>query len=227
MNVLIVDKDCSFTKCFESELLRCESIKKVYIYTDLSFLESFKFRVDLAFINLEFIDSNLDFLLSKIKTKNIIGLTSSSKLISKYINFPQIQKIFKFPVDIRDIIRYLNFQYDIVSKFNLRNYNKDNLITALSNIGFNVSHSGTIYLAEGIMISKGDGHIKAESLYKKIAKEYKVNESLVKWSIYNSVNYAYCPKNENRINKFFGIYDGRKPTPKYIIDFFAKNVNLC
>ena len=54
-----------------------------------------------------------------------------------------------------------------------------------------------------------------------IAKKNNTTTQNVIWAIRNSIKRTMCILGEAKAEKSFKLYDGRRPTPKYLIEFYA------
>ena len=228
MNVLIVEKENSFCNVITKELLKRKSIERVSAFNTKEELnncyhlnENDSQIFELGIVDLDFIETDcLDFC-KKYSIHNLIGLSANTKTINKFINCSNILRIFKKPLNINDVLSYLDRQYKMTNN----EQNQKGLINRLSDLGFNVSHAGTLFLVESINYAIESHVSKTQDIYSVIANKNDTKESVVKWAIYNCINYAYNGDYDKRLEKFLKIYDGRKPTPKYIIEYFVNFAN--
>ncbi len=224
MNVLIVEKDSNFGGVLKEEISKSSVVKLVDLFSSLEFLSKIQNEVtkyDISIINIDLLSNEIE-QVSKI-SKSIVAITSNSKTFNKHVNSSLFQRVFKMPIDISDFIVYLNKQFGLYKK-NPKHVNDTNILFKLSELGFNISHSGTRYLVDSIKISISSNIDKTKIIYEELSKKYMVKASVITWAIYNSVDCAYSNDYDGKMERFFRIYDGRKPTPKYIIEFFTK---LC
>lgn len=54
-------------------------------------------------------------------------------------------------------------------------------------------------------------------LYKNIADKNNISIKKVKWNIEKSISSMYRYTKTEELKKLFPYYDGRKPTPKYVV----------
>ncbi|MBR3280505.1 MAG: hypothetical protein IKI57_01485 [Clostridia bacterium] len=232
MNVLIVEEDLKFAHLLTSEFKKSSKVKSVSIVKSIddlylsNYKESNDLKVnensiiyDLSIINIDLLKDNINDL-CLLNSKDYIGYSSNNKNINKYINSSSFLRILKMPISIKEFVSYLNNQYSLFNSSST-NDNECDYLNRLSQLGFNIAHCGTHYLAEGINIAKNIKYHTINELYDELSKRYKTNAESIKWSIYNSVNWAYNADFDKKMDRYFKIYDGRKPTPKFIIDYFS------
>ena len=235
MNVLIVENDLKFANLLSSEFKKSDKVSNVTIvksiddlyvtkddgYSELAVKEDIT-CYDLTIANIDLMKNTIDDLYY-VGSKDYIGLSSNNKIITKYINSSNFTRVLKMPICIKDFVSYLNNQFHLFDE-NIEKIDDFNLVSKLSFLGFNVSHSGTHYLAEAIKLALNKNYHNISKLYEDLSSMFYTTTSSIKWAIYNSVNWAYNGDFEKKMDKFFKIYDGRKPTPKYIIDYFVTNL---
>lgn len=228
MNILILDDDFSFSNSLKIELLKSKKIENVDSFdTFPDFINSPKASssYDVIFLDVDFMQNNLDSFFNIVGKTEIIALSKNFKFISKNINSSVFQRIFKKPILITDLISYLNKHYKLYVKFSKAILTKSSIFGKLSELGFNPGHLGTDYLAQSIWLALNDEIKKTKEIYKIVAENNYKTVTSVNWAMYNCIDYAYGKDKEGKINTFFKIYDGRKPTPKFIINYFATIVN--
>ena len=152
---------------------------------------------------------------------NLIGISPNPKVTRKYINNPLFQRIFQHPLDVVSIIKYLDTFYEpgLINK----NVNI-NVLNLLAKVGFTVNNNGTLYLAECIVESKKNYYIKLKEVAELVAKRNNTTAQNVIWAIRNAINRTVFLLGEDRTSKCFRLYDGRRPTPKYLIDYYANMI---
>ena len=218
MNVLVVDRTSDFSNMFKEFLLESSADNKVcYSNNLIDFaLSEKKEDFDLVFVSLDCV-SNQDISYFS-KFSKLIGISPNSKTTRKYLNDPNLQRIFQRPLDLIAIIKYL----DIYCELNLSHKNLNMcVLDVLSKVGFSINHNGTIYLAECIVESKRNYFVRLIDLASIIAKKNNTTTQNVIWAIRNSIKRTMCILGEAKAEKSFKLYDGRRPTPKYLIEFYA------
>ena len=218
MNVLVVDRTSDFSNMLKEFLLESSANNKVcYSNNLINFaLSEKKEDFDLVFVSLDCV-SNQDISYFS-KFSKLIGISPNSKTTRKYLNDPNLQRIFQRPLDLIAIIKYL----DIYCELNLSHKNLNMcVLDVLSKVGFSINHNGTIYLAECIVESKRNYFVRLIDLASIIAKKNNTTTQNVIWAIRNSIKRTMCILGEAKAEKSFKLYDGRRPTPKYLIEFYA------
>ncbi len=219
MNVLIVDKDKNFVSSITKLLRKDKTISKIYTYeNDEVPFNSLKENCEpysLSIIDLDSIKEDNFFINDKT---NYIVYSSKSKVIKKYINNPKIQRVFQKPLNLQNFTTYLNNYCDILKETTKRGSIFDSLIS----LGFSTQSAGTLLLTDSIKIAQQENYANILTLFEKVAKKNNTTREKVLWSINNSINSMVNANYRKTYLDYFKIYDGRKPTPKLIIDFFAK-----
>ncbi len=225
MNVLMVSCNQNFCLCLKESLSKSPKIKQFYIYNCLDVINDEKYSISsdyLIFIDLDFKYDDVLSFINSCNSNKILGFTSNNKSFLKYLNSPNFLRIYKLPIKIDEIIAYINKQFDIFDSLN-----KPYQITSkLCDLGFNISHCGTVYLIESINVALSKSEYSVKNVYEEVAKKHKTSAKVISWAVLNAINSAYKSMNEEKMESFFKIYDKRKPTPKFIIDFFAKPAKL-
>ena len=218
MNVLVVDRTSDFSNMLKEFLLESSLDNNVcYSNNLIDFaLSENKDTFDLVFVSLDCV-SNQDISYFS-KFSKLIGLSPNSKTTRKFFNDPSFQRIFQRPLDLIAIIKYL----DNYCELNLSHKNLNMcVLDVLSKVGFSINHNGTIYLAECIVESKRNYFIRLVDLANIIAKKNNTTAQNVIWAIRNSIKRTMIILGEAKAEKSFKLYDGRRPTPKYLIEFYA------
>ena len=95
----------------------------------------------------------------------------------------------------------------------------------LMQIGFNIKHNGTKYIAESIILLKYYCRVNyIKDIYSIIARKHNTTSNNIKSNILKSINYMYCETDFSIIQKYFSLIDDIKPTPKQIILTVLKKV---
>ena len=102
---------------------------------------------------------------------------------------------------------------------------KDLIYKHLMQIGFNIKHNGTKYIAESIILLKYYCKVDyMKDIYSIIARKHNTTSNNIKSNILKSINYMYCETDFSVIQKYFSLIDDIKPTPKQIILTVLKNI---
>ncbi len=224
MNVLIVEKDKRFGNWLCNTLQKSDEVKLikcVFSVDDFKKLDNTYENYELCFFDVDSFKQYLDNLKDLFNIDYLIGFSENNRAFSKYINSSVFERIFKKPFDVIDLISYLNKRFDLFKNNFDISCDKD-ILETLSKVGFNVSHNGTLYLAETIKVASTKKYTKMKVLYENVSKTFKTRACNVDWAITNSVESAYSNDRNGKMERFFKIYDGRKPTPKFIIEYFVK-----
>lgn len=90
---------------------------------------------------------------------------------------------------------------------------------AVFQLGFNFSNLGTKYLIDCIeyLHKNKIDTFSMNDLYKNIADKNNISIKKVKWNIEKSISSMYRYTKTEELKKLFPYYDGRKPTPKYVV----------
>ena len=221
MNVLVVDKSKDFAIHLNDFLHDSSKNSKVFYYESFS---NFKLserndKFDLSFVSLDSCSSKEVSLISNFS--DVIGLSPNYKVTRKNINDPTFKRIFQKPFDLVAIIKYLdNYCESGVIDKNL----SINALDVLGRIGFTINNIGTIYLAECIVEMKKNYFIKLVDVAEHVAKMNNTTSKNVIWAIRNSINRTIKVIGEDRLERIFKLYDGRRLTPKFIIEYFANMI---
>ena len=221
MNVLVVDESKNFADLLSDFL--SESSKECSVnYCDtlsLFNLSDSDEKYDVIFVSLDNISSRDAYYLSELS--NLIGISPNPQVTRKFINNPLFQRIFQHPIDVVSIIKYLDNFYGpglIHKNINI------NVLNTLSKVGFTVNNNGTLYLAECIVEAKRNYYLKLKEVAELVAKKNNTTAQNVIWAMQNAINRTVCILGEDKIAKCFRLYDGRRPTPKYLIDYYANMI---
>ncbi len=219
MNVLIVDKDKRFVSAVTKAIKKDSNIRQIKIYNDEKTLSHTLKENDndytLGLIDLDTITTS-DFINNE-KTKYIV-YSSNSKKIKKYINNPFIQRVFQKPINLINLTKYLNNYCNVLTEIPKEN----NILKILSSIGFNTTNKGTQYLCLAIEYALEGISSSPKELCKIIGEKNSATSDQILWAINNSINAMMRNNYRKTYFDFFKIYDERKPTPKYIINYFVQ-----
>jgi len=218
MNVLVVDKSNEFANRLNDFLNESSRNSTVIYYENYSnfTLSEKRNTFDLSFVSLDSCSLNEISLISKFS--DVIGISQNYKSTRKYINNPIFKRIFQKPIDLVAIIKYLDNYCE--SGFIDKNLSVS-ILDLLGKIGFTINNNGTIYLAECIVEAKKNYFLKLVDVAEHVAKMNNTTTNNVIWAIRNSINRTINIIGEEKLEKYFKLYDGRRPTPKFLIDYFA------
>lgn len=222
MNIIIIDPDDTFCKSTSQYLKSHSGINTLKTFPSVShampFLDSNQPLLDLIIFNFAVLDVNIRELNSHIpKDCGLLAITEEDTDIQAYINYPYVQRVFQKPISCSDLMLYLSIQNHIETFDNTKKF----IVDMLSKIGFSQNHVGTDYIIQGTIIAKRNQLKKLSDIYNLVAYQYHTEPRLVGWSINNAINHALKSSSEKKIQDFFQIYDNRKLTAKYVINYFV------
>lgn len=227
MNIVMIDNDYDFCDNFTKYLKSCGEMNVVKVFNNcydaVNYIEKNNKLLELVMIDLEVPNIDINNITTAIsKGCNIIALSEIPETVKSYINYPYFQRIFQKPISFSALTNYLSIQNGIETLED----SKKAILEILSDLGFNLNHSGTMYLIEGIAIAIRYKIKKLSEIYTLLAYNHNVDPKIIGWSINNAINKAIKSCNEDKLQNFFKIYDNRKLTAKYIISYFLNyNIN--
>ncbi len=104
---------------------------------------------------------------------------------------------------------------------------KTKIINELQNIGYNLSHNGTHYIAESVLLIakfKYDSENLSKNVYPKVSQIYNKSLNNIKTNIITATDAACKNMNKNIIKKYLKIPDNIKPTAKMVINSISKKL---
>ena len=222
MNIIMINEDinyCNELKFYLKSHGGFDVIKILDNSTDaINYIKNNKNILDLIMVDLELPNMSIESVLDVMpKNCNLLAVSDEQEKIEKYLNYPYIQRIFQKPISSSNILNYICIQNGIETLENV----KKQMIQALSKIGFNISHSGSMYLVEAVALSLRNKIKKLSELYVLIANNHNTDPKLIGWSINNAINKATKTCDENVVLEFFKIDSLKKLTAKFIINFFT------
>lgn len=226
MNIVVIDNDLKFCDSLSRYLKssgNLESLNTFHTNIDaIHFIETHKEKLD--FIMFDFDTTDINELIEKIpKTCNLIAFASEKHIFQKYVNSPHYQRFFEKPVSFPALLSYLDSKNTTEAMEDFKNF----FLQTLSELGFNLKHSGTTYLLEGTIYAIKNRTKKLSNIYEFLAITYNTTSKIIGWSINNAINRAVKNGNEKDIQSFFRIYDNRKLSAKYIINYFVNSNSLA
>jgi len=222
MDIIIVDKNNSFLTTL-TQYIRSSGdfnvLKTFSGYSEtIAFMHNKSNIYELVILDLELPKLEMsEFLASLPKGCNVIALTSNKESLFELINFPYFQRIFLKPMPLSNLLSYISIQSGIETFENLKKF----MVQSLSELGFNLNHSGTQYLIEATILASKNNIRKLSEIYTLLAYKNSEDPKIIGWSINNAINRAIKRCDEKTLYNFFKIYDNRKLSAKYIISFFA------
>ena len=221
MNILVIDNDYEFCDNLANYIKSCSQTNIVNIFNNyfqaINFIREKDKFPELILLNLDIPNINInEFIRTTPKNCKVVALSCVSETISKYINFPFFQRIFQKPIEPSILAKYLNLQNSIETVV----ISKSSLLEIFPTLGFNLNHSGTMYLIDGITVAVKNKLKKLSDIYALLASSYNNDPKIIGWSINNAINKAILSSGEEKIQSFFKIQDNRKITAKYIFSYF-------
>ena len=111
---------------------------------------------------------------------------------------------------------------------------KEQLLKILTEIGFNLKLSGTMYLIDSILYKNtfkgGSSFEKLEKdIYSYVAQKNNTTVKIVKWSIERSILYLHESLTKEKyfyVEKYLAVEYPKKPTPKLVINTLSSLISL-
>ena len=171
-------------------------------------------KIDLIILETEF----YKYLLNK-KTQSFIPIIT----ISNTYNYDRKNLIKSNNISL-DNLTHLDFLlHKYISLSNSIEYSKQLVLNKLLEIGFNIKHKGTKYIADSILIYKFYCKFpNIKDIYAIIARKYNTTTDNIKSNILKSINYMYCETEFSKLKKIFSLSTDIRPTPKQIILTLSK-----
>jgi len=165
----------------------------------------------------------------KNRYKNsIIFLSNDPELITNLKSNELIYNSFLNTSALSTIIAGLKKMVASKQKVAETSYIKDKIVTELQNIGYNLSHHGTHYLAETILLIsyyKYDSENLNKNVYPKIAETFNKTLNNVKTNIIHATDAAYDNMDKHILKNYLKMPDTIKPTAKMVINAILKKLN--
>lgn len=193
-----------------------------------------RYHFDIIVSDYEFSDCNWDTITEKMSeylknnyAKSIIFLAKESTLLEDlnknnlvFTSFYYDESIFKI---IDSLKKLIDTKKDSENITNVR----VKIINELQNIGYNLSHNGTHYIAESVLLIaafKYDSENLSKTVYPKVSQIYNKDLNNVKTNIITATDAAYKNMNKEIIKKYLKIPDNIKPTAKMVINTISKKL---
>ena len=160
-------------------------------------------------------------------TKSIIFLTNNIAQIKELNQNALVFDSFLKTEPISNVINSLKRLIDIKKENENTANAKVKIINELQNIGYNLSHNGTHYIAESVLLVakfKYDSENLSKTVYPKVSQMYNKSLNNVKTNIITATDAAYKNMNREIIKKYLKIPDNIKPTAKMIINTLSKKI---
>ncbi len=146
-------------------------------------------------------------------------------LINSNYAYKEIPSKHLYYVSLDSLNNLQRIIYKYISSYSILENTKADILNELIQLGFNVKHNGTQYIAECILLIKFYSKTKnIKDLYSIIAEKYNTTISNIKSNILNSINYMYFESDFSKLKTYFSLAEDIKPTPKQIILTILENV---
>lgn len=105
---------------------------------------------------------------------------------------------------------------------------KNKIINELQTIGYNLSHNGTHYIAESVLLIATlnyNSENLSKNIYPKVSQIYNKSLNNVKTNIITATDAAYKNIDKITLKKYLRIPDNVKPTAKMVINVILQKLN--
>ena len=102
------------------------------------------------------------------------------------------------------------------------------IINELTNLGYEISHKGTIYLIDIIYTSYEKGIVEnlTKEIYPVIAKKYNQSINNIKSNVIRATEAMYYNCEEKKFKEYFRFFDIKKPTIKIVVSTIVSRLRL-
>lgn len=232
INVLIADDNIYYAKTLMN-IINNENnkdIKVTHIAVDgketLDILENNE--IDIALLDLKMPIYDGIYILNKLREKqidkyqqSIIVISGESEMLYKINDQSYVYYSFNKLTSISNVIEKIKELVEDKNEKKRKNVVKYRIIKQLQYLNYNLSHKGTQYLIDAILIiyEREDFDILnlKEDIYPIIAKRYNKSIHNIKCDINKANDYMYKVCKRERIRKYFKFFDDSKPTVKNVI----------
>lgn len=232
INILIADDNIYYAKILMNTIngeLR-NNIKVSHIATDgqetISLLQTC--QIDIILLDLKMpIYNGIDILniIEKKQMKqykeSIIVISGEDEMLNGIRENEYIYRILNKICSISKIIDTINELLENKQENKKQQNIKRQLVKELQYLNYNLSHKGTLYLIDTIILiyNKKDNETfnLKEEIYPIIAKRYDETIHNIKSNINKANDYMYRVCKEERIQSYFKFFDRTKPTVKNVI----------
>lgn len=232
INILIADDNIYYAKTLMNIINNenREDIKVTHIAIDgketLDILKNNK--IDIVLLDLKMPIYDGLYILNKLEEEqkdkykqSIIIISGEVEMLYKINNQPFVYYAFDKLCSISKIVDKINELVEDKNEEKRKNMIKNKIVKQLQYLNYNLSHKGTQYLIEAILLiyNIGDYDILnlKEDVYPIIAKRYNKSIHNIKCDINKANDYMYRVCKRERVRKYFKFFDDSKPTVKNVI----------
>lgn len=193
-----------------------------------------KYHFDIILSDYKFSDYDWETISEKMSeylqnkyAKSIVFLANNSTSLEELKNNKIIFASFYYNESISKIIDSLKKLTDIKKETESTTNVRIKIINELQNIGYNLSHNGTHYIAESVLLIaefKYDSENLSKTVYPKVSQIYNKDLNNIKTNIITATDAAYKNMNKDMIKKYLKIPDNIKPTAKMVINTISKKL---
>lgn len=237
LNVLIANKNLENLQNLQNYISQyIQDIRIGYVATNgkdtLDALKQHHYDIILMDTNLPKIDG-YDILqrLSSIKQVNMknsfVVLTSNENMIKNLNNHELVYKVFKSNESLSMIVHTMKQIVDNSKEKDNIACIRNKIINELQTIGFNLSHKGTHYLAESVLLmatTEKSNENLSKYIYPKVSKIFNKDLNNIKCNITSATEAACKNITDDILLNYFKLSTHIKPTTKMIIYAILKRL---
>ena len=237
LNVLIANKNLENLQNLQNYISQyIQDIRIGYVATNgkdtLDALKQHHYDIILMDTNLPKIDG-YDILqrLSSIKQVNMknsfVVLTSNENMIKNLNNHELVYKVFKCNESLSMIVYNMKQIVDNSKEKDNIACIRNKIINELQTIGFNLSHKGTHYLAESVLLmatTEKNNENLSKYIYPKVSKIFNKDLNNIKCNITSATEAACKNITDDILLNYFKLSTHIKPTTKMIIYAILKRL---
>lgn len=232
VNILIADDNIYYAKALMNVINKDtkDSMKVTHIAIDgketLDILQNNEIDIILLDLKMPIYDG-LDILEKLNKEKldkykeSIIVISEEIEMLYKINNQPYVYCCLDKSCSISKIIDKINELIKSKNNEKIQRAIENKIVKQLQYLNYNLSHKGTQYLIDAIMLiyNSGDYDIfnLKKDVYPIIAKRYNKSIHNIKCDINKANDYMYRVCKRERVKKYFKFFDDSKPTVKNVI----------
>lgn len=232
VNILIADDNIYYAKTLMN-IINNETnkdIKVTHIAVDgketLDILENNEIDIMLLDLKMPIYDGL--YILDKLNQEKldrykefIIVISGETEMLYKLNNQPYVYCSLDKICSISNIIDKINELIENKSNEKRQNTIEKKIVKQLQYLNYNLSHKGTQYLIDAIILIYNSGEYDIfnlkKDIYPIIAKRYNKSIHNIKCDINKANDYMYRVCKKERVKKYFKFFDDSKPTVKNVI----------